>query len=136
MDNIATSGSNVSYIKISIVIFMLFIALISLVSAFFSALPRSRDRIRVRDVALIQKFLESYKSNQGFYPSATNNQPTDWKLYLSDLPKPPTADGSCTNQANNYQYQSLNQGGSYSLSFCLGGKSGDFHAGLNYVTSK
>ncbi len=60
--------------------------------------------------------------------------------YFSTVPVAPTppdnASGSaCTNVTNAYTYQASNDGGTYTISFCLGNSiSGGLSAGVHYLT--
>src|SRR5689334_4069307 len=109
--------------KIVIISFITGLLLVTSVMSFFYAQSRARDQIRIKDIQILQKFLNAYKANVGFYPSATaSGQPTNWQEYLDELPVAPIADGSCAKAQNDYKYSTKNNGLSYELSFCLGHK--------------
>ena len=120
-------------LKVIIISCVVLVLTLTVMIAFFSAQSQARDRIRVQDVALITKFLETYKTNQGYYPPASNGLQTDWQKYLEKLPVPPPADGSCSSTQNKYHYEVANGGLAYTLSFCLGSGAGGYHAGLNTI---
>jgi hypothetical protein len=89
------------------------------VFAFFSARTQAKDKIREKDVALIQKFLESYRKDYGVYPVSVREQPMGYERYLESLPQSPM-DSDCS--LEKYSYENLNQGQSYKLTFCKGSR--------------
>jgi hypothetical protein len=127
------TNQNINPIKAGIILMMGLIVITTLTTAYFSARSLADDKIRVADVQLIGKFLQSYKINEGSYPVAVNALPMAWQEYLQELPKPPNASGNCSDEQNNYRYMPLNGGQDYSLSFCLGSKVGAFTSGPNTV---
>nr|MCU0680361.1 hypothetical protein [Planctomycetota bacterium] len=56
------------------------------------------------------------------------------KTYINTIPSAPIpADGDCTSQNNSYTYSSENSS-TYTLSYCLGGKSQEIPKGINLAT--
>jgi len=93
-----------------------------------SARAKSRDAKRVADVRQIQAALELYANDTNTYPDALKQlTPT----YLGLVPTSPSpADGSCTEEQNTYSYSKIGSS-SYKITFCLGGDTGGFSAGLD-----
>lgn len=89
---------------------------------------KSRDTKRLEDIKQIQNALQSYFIDEKEYPaSLTPGQaligPTSSTTYIKIIPTAPNqADGNCTNELNQYVYQQTENGKSYKLSFCLGGR--------------
>ncbi|HEX5429492.1 MAG TPA: hypothetical protein VFX17_00215 [Patescibacteria group bacterium] len=116
-------------IKFAILCLLALLLVVTATAAFFAGRTRAQNQIRLSEVALIQKFLEAYKLDNGYYPAAVNNQPSSFQKYLSSLPVP-ASDSKC-GSANQYIYEQLNSGSSYKLSFCLNSKTEGFSAGIN-----
>ena len=79
-----------------------------------------RDKQRVRDIRQLMKSLEGYSGDHGsrYPPSLLELVPR----YIDSLPSAPEpADGACASNQNRYSYELRESGGSYVLSFCLGG---------------
>lgn len=123
-------------IKAAIILTMGLIICLTLTTAYFKARGIASDRIRVGDVALIEKFLGAYKTNEGQYPAAVDGLPSGWEQYLEKLPNPPKALGNCSETQNKYTYSPLDDRQDYSLSFCLGRKVGDYAAGPVTIRAK
>ena len=109
------------------------------VVALNNARAKSRDAKRVADVKQIQTALELYFNDMNRYPTTTefavgsifSTSSNGTSTYMTKTPTAPTpADGSCSNADNLYTYTS-SDGSSYSLTFCIGGKTGSLSAGIN-----
>ncbi|OGE82898.1 MAG: hypothetical protein A3B10_02470 [Candidatus Doudnabacteria bacterium RIFCSPLOWO2_01_FULL_44_21] len=87
--------------------------------AFFSAQTEARDQIKMIDVSRIQKALKIYFDENGFYPYSNNGQPIGINNYLDFWPKPPSADSNCSSTQSDYNYVQKNNGGDFTLTFCL-----------------
>lgn len=113
---------------------------LSLVS-FNSGRSKARDSKRLSDVARIQQALEIYKQQEGHYPLTMEFGgaligTTSSTTYLSIIPEEPSvSDGTCDDSENAYVYTSDGDT-TYTLSFCLGGKSGQLSSGLKCATPK
>jgi hypothetical protein len=114
---------------------MIFMVLVVCIWAYFSGRSRANDQIRVRDVALIEKFLESYHNDHGNYPPGVNGSPQEYQSYLEAIPLPPTTGSGCSVSDNIYQYTQVNARQSYKLTFCLGESVGNYQSGINTITS-
>lgn len=115
-----------------------------------SARAKSRDAKRLADVRQLASALELYFNDVSSYPSAgyANSQvfgsantsaynpqgvivqltPT----YIGLIPLSPTPPDNCTATQNSYMYQST--GSTYTLTFCLGGATGGYSAGVRTLT--
>ena len=103
-----------------------------------SARAKSRDARRIADIRQIMTALELFYNDNGGYPAAVSNQPSGgnpaWSTYLNTWPTAPVpADGSCTSPGtNDYVYNSPGaNAASYTLVFCLGGKTGTYSGGVH-----
>ncbi|MEI7620675.1 MAG: prepilin-type N-terminal cleavage/methylation domain-containing protein [Candidatus Falkowbacteria bacterium] len=99
---------------------------------------KSRDAKRAGDVKQIQTALELFFNDNNRYPTieewntgkiySTTTGVTS--TYMQIIPNAPTpADGSCTSEYNNYVYSPVDNGSSYSISYCLGGVIGELSGG-------
>jgi len=93
------------------------------------ARKNARDVKRVADIKQMQTALELYFNDQGYYPastSVTSSISYGSFVYMATLPKAPLpADGNCSSDSNQYVYSEQGaDNGSYSISFCLGSKTG------------
>ncbi|MBX4205135.1 MAG: hypothetical protein KW788_03035 [Candidatus Doudnabacteria bacterium] len=135
MDSNSLTTNSALPIKVFIIGMIIVMIMLAMVAAFFSAKKIANDKIRVHDIALIQKYLEAYHGHFGVYPAAVKNAPIDWHGYLEYLPEPPRTASGCSAAENAYQYSVSNQGQNYKLSFCLGDKTDKFSAGPNVVSN-
>ncbi len=131
---------------IELLVVIAIIGLLSTLSvlALNSARARSRDAKRVADVKQIQTALEMYYNEAGNYmPTASfaigGAIATGTNTYMKQIPSAPTpVDGASCTVANNtytYVYQPTSgEGGSYTLTYCLGAATGGVSAGLNTAT--
>jgi hypothetical protein len=93
-----------------------------------SARVKSRDALRVAEVRQIATAAELYYNDRGQYPTSLNDLTPD---YLNTIPTAPTpAEPGCTEEENSYSYRALSTQ-EYEISFCLGGATGEFDAGVN-----
>lgn len=96
---------------------------------------RSRDIGRSAHINIIQFWLKEYYHDQKFYPK--DIYPSieyNGKVYLDQTPKNPVLEfGDCPNKTDKYIYKQLNGGSSYSITFCLNTKLGNYHIGTNTV---
>ena len=113
-----------------------------------SARAKSRDARRIADVRQTMTALELYYNDQSGYPvlaagsvegmglgstSGWNAAPTG-TVYLQKLTAAPQpADGTCTEAtgSNIYTYTGPAGGATYTLTFCIGGNTGGFAAGVH-----
>lgn len=97
-----------------------------------SARAKSRDAKRLADIRQLQSALELYFNDQGRYP-ASLGELAQGSAYLGTVPTAPIPpDGSCTQDQNQYRYQS--GGETFTVTFCLGSQIGGFSAGVHKVT--
>lgn len=124
-------------IEFLILICIIIVAGITLWSSYAAARAQARDEQRVIDVHLMQKALDVYFTNNGFYPYGNGiGMPQTMIDYLEPLPMPPSADGNCTDAQNSYTYSQKSNGLDYLLTFCLGSKTDGLSAGIHSVNSK
>jgi len=104
-----------------------------------SARMSARDARRLADIKQIQLALKMYYNDLGTYPAAVApgtgsiaNGGTNYLLRVPTNPKP-YIDNDCPDQ--DYQYQQLENGQRYSLSFCLGTKIDELDAGPHAATA-
>ena len=121
---------------IELLVVIAIIGLLSTLSivALNSARARSRDARRVSDVKNIQMALEMYYNDHLKYPTSTDDLASSSEAYLVVNPTPPTpADGSCNTStaSSSYVYKQTDNGGSYTLMYCLGASTGGIPAGDN-----
>jgi hypothetical protein len=110
-----------------------------------SARADSRDAKRIADVRQLATVMELYYNDFGGYPVAQNGVPQGVSpAYIGSMPVAPTpTDGTCTDYYNAYWYSpegkpSTKKGivvyPDYSLTFCLGDKTGSYPAGIGKLT--
>lgn len=98
-----------------------------------SARAKSRDTKRLADVRQIASALELYRNDYKSYPAALK---TLEPVYIGIVPQAPApADGTCSEQENQYQYAVKAQAG-FELSFCLGEQAGGYAAGKHVLTQE
>ncbi len=128
---------------IELLVVIAIIGLLSTLSivALNSARARSRDARRVADVKQIQTALEMYYNEMNSYPATSSltfitgsGASSTYMTKVPDAPLPP--DGTCTTSAgsNPYGYAQKENGASYTLTYCLGAKTGDIPAGVQTAT--
>ncbi len=108
-----------------------------------NARTKARDAKRVGNSKQIQTALELYFNDNGRYPTEAEfnsgtiqaNTPTGLVTYMLTIPSAPLpADGSCYNGSNQYSYTVSSDGSTYTISYCIGGKTGALHSGLKCLT--
>lgn len=120
-----------------------------------SARVKARDAKRAGDIRQMVTALEQYYIQNAAYPTGSTSLGAGTVLtdsgamdggaepfvpnYTGIIPEAPTpADGSCGSDAaagnNNYWYEVADDGLRYTLTFCLGGRTGDWDEGTRYAT--
>ncbi len=103
--------------------------------ALSNARAKSRDAKRLGDLKQMQTALEMYFNDKGAYPLSIDNgifstSSGSTSTYMYIKPASPTpADNTCSNNDNAYIYSVIDEGVSYTISTCLGGKVGDLNNG-------
>lgn len=111
--------------------------------ALSNARAKSRDAKRAGNVKQVQTALELFFNDKGRYP--TNEEWASGQLfsttsgatttYMQIIPSAPTpADGACDSSSNVFSYNQTENGSSYNLSFCLGGRTGILLSGDKCAT--
>jgi uncharacterized protein (TIGR02145 family)/prepilin-type N-terminal cleavage/methylation domain-containing protein len=108
-----------------------------------NARAKSRDAKRAGDMKQVQTAMELFFNDKGRYPTAsewltgqifsTTTEATT--TYMQIIPAAATpADGACTTNQNTFSYTQNEAGNSYSVSFCLGGTTGNLTPGPKCLT--
>jgi len=117
------------------------IAIIGLLStlavvALNNARMKARDARRISDINNIQTALELYHNDANAYPAAVDtsgvgNISFSTTTYMEVVPSNPTPenDGDCPTAG--YVYAALTGNTSYTLTYCLGGETGEVGAGIH-----
>ena len=110
-----------------------------------NARAKSRDAKRIADVKQMQTAYELFYNDCSEYPSTgapadNNNCPTSPAVtlgtFMATMPSAPTpADGNCTPATNDYTYLAGTNNATYTLSFCLGGTTGELGGGCKQATA-
>jgi hypothetical protein len=133
MQNIQNNSGFV-LVKTVVLILSAIIIVLVLLLAYRSATIQARNAQRLADISQIQAALKLFYDYNRYYPEAVSKQPKDITDYLEFWPKAPTpADGICNSQVNEYVYEQVDRGESYSLSFCIGQNTNDIPAGYYKV---
>ena len=125
---------------IELLVVIAIIGLLSTLSivALNQARIRARDARRVADIKQIQTALEMYFNEASLYPTTVNSSTpiaTNSAIFLAIPPLAPTPqDGTCTVNNNTYVYAATSSNASYTLTYCLGAKTGDITAGVHTAT--
>ncbi len=124
-------------IELLVVIAIIGILATIAVVALQQARQGARDSKRIADVRQIQTALELYYNNNSSYPDNIDVQIADSDtVYMEMVPIAPTpADGDCDSETNQYVYSAIGEGNSsYTISFCLGSKTGAVELGEQCAT--
>ncbi len=128
---------------IELLVVIAIIGLLSTLSilALNTARARSRDAKRISDVKQMQTALEMYFNDNNTYPSSVTSGDklmatgTPSVTYMGVVPTAPTpADSSACASTNSYVYNSTDNGSSYTITYCLGSKTGGAAAGDHTAT--
>jgi prepilin-type N-terminal cleavage/methylation domain-containing protein len=129
---------------IELLVVIAIIGLLSTLSivALNTARARSRDARRVSDVKQVQTALEMYYNEMNTYPTTASISTTSpikgtgaSSTYMTLFPTAPLpVDGGCTAANNQYVYTQTDAGASYTLTYCLGGATGNITTGAHTAT--
>jgi uncharacterized protein (TIGR02145 family)/prepilin-type N-terminal cleavage/methylation domain-containing protein len=108
-----------------------------------NARAKARDAKRVANAKQIQTALELFFNDNDRFPTAaefnsgsltsdTENGEVTYMLNVPEAPNPP--DGNCSTSTNAFTYSVDAEGTSYTLSYCIGNRTGDFSSGGKCVT--
>lgn len=100
------------------------------VVALSNSRSRARDARRLADIKQIQTALQLYYHEQGGYPSSLGTSiATGTSVYMALVPNAPMPnETNCTVAQNTYTYTSATAD-TYTLTYCIGSKTGDIVAG-------
>lgn len=125
-----------AFTLIELLVVIAIIAIIATITvvALQNSRASARDSKRLADVKQMQTALELYFNDNNSYPtSVTSTIATSGVVYLATLPVAPTpTDGACTTTTNTYTYSST--GSTYSITFCLGGRTSGLSSGDKIAT--
>lgn len=118
------------------------LATISII-AFTNARAKGRDAKRAGHIKQMQTALEMFFNDKGRYPtgeewatgrifSTSSNGTTTYMQIIPTSPEP--IDGPCSSLQNAFNYSQKNEGNSYIISFCLGGRTGTLTSGPKCLT--
>lgn len=118
------------------VVFIIALLASAVLATFYKVRSNTRDTRRVASITQIQDALEAYYRDEGYYPVTADVAPgsplqSGNLVYIQEVPHNPDpwTDGPCPNQ--DFSYQQIADGDSYSLSFCLGHQTSNLPAGSN-----
>ena len=109
----------------------------------YNARAKARDAKRIANIKQIQTALELFYNDEDRYPTAeewaagsiTSNTGDGTVTYMLNIPEAPSpSDGSCSTITNAFTYTVDDDGGSYYIAYCLGGKTGDLTSGEKCAT--
>jgi len=134
-----------AFTLIELLVVIAIIGILATVSiiALANARAKSRDAKRAGDMKQIQTALELFFNDKNRYPTAEEwasgkifSTTTDsTSTYMAMIPAAPVpSDGNCTNDQNSINYTPTDNGGSYSISFCLGNTTGTLTPGPKCLT--
>ena len=106
----------------------------SLIGGILVARAISRDAKRGVDISSFQSGLELYYDEHQTYPDSLNEltKPIKGETFFTTIPTAPKpADGSCTDEQNDYKYTKISAD-DYEITYCIGrgGKSTDSFGGF------
>lgn len=108
---------------------------------FASVRSKARDAKRINDIAQIRKALELYNSEYGSYPSSLTpsqpfTSPDGFVTYFNKTPRNPQpwTDGDCQDSGQEYTYNQVDGGSSYTLDYCLGSQVAEVPSGTCQAT--
>jgi prepilin-type N-terminal cleavage/methylation domain-containing protein len=103
-----------------------------------SSRKKARDAKRAADIKQLASALENYFTGNNAYPTQTPASTTIPGLnisYIGQIPQAPTpVEDNCSGQ-NDYMYESVD-GITYTITFCLGGGTGDYAEGPHFLTQQ
>ena len=109
------------------------------VIALSNARAKARDAKRIADTKQVSTALEMFFNDNNRYP--TDNEFNSGTLssstivYMQSIPQAPTPnDGSCSSNQNSFTYHQTEDGGSYTISLCLGANTGSLDSGPKCIT--
>lgn len=144
---------NLGFTLIELLVVISIIALLASVVlvALNGARQKARDAKRVADMNQMAKAMELFYQDNNSYPTYSSavtfstdpalGSPSIWPRYMTNLPNPPTpADGSCDSRegasavpgGNDYYFYSTgsaNTTNAYTITFCLGNRTGTLDSG-------
>ncbi len=134
-------SSKKAFTLIELLVVIAIIGILATISvvAFQNARAKARDAKRIADAKQMQTALEMFFNDQNRFPTAaefnSGSLTIGDKVYMMNLPVAPTpADGNCDNVSNQFSYTVDSAGTSFTLSYCLGSKTGALDGGPKCLT--
>ncbi|MFA7702736.1 MAG: FISUMP domain-containing protein, partial [Patescibacteria group bacterium] len=137
--------SKKAFTLIELLVVIAIIGVLATVSviALSNARSKSRDAKRVGNMKQVQTALELFFNDNGRYPteqewalgtlfSTTSDATTTYLQVIPTAPIP--ADGDCSENENELNYTPIDNGASYSISFCIGNTTGTIVPGNKTLT--
>lgn len=129
-----TNKTGFTLIELLVVIAIIGLLASIVLLALNSARAKSRDATRLADVRELATAEELYYNDNNGYQLTAGGLAALAPNYIGVVPVAPTpVDGACTAAQNTFTYTSAT-GTTYSLTFCLGGLTGGFAAGVHTVS--
>lgn len=111
----------------------------AILATFYKVRSNMRDTQRVATITQLQDALEAYYRDEGIYPATEEVEPgsifkSATIIYIDEVPHNPSPqdDGPCVD--NDFIYEQLDSGRSYTITFCLGHQTSNLSAGVNIAT--
>jgi prepilin-type N-terminal cleavage/methylation domain-containing protein len=129
-----TNKTGFTLIELLVVIAIIGLLASIVLLALNSARAKSRDATRLADARELATAMELYYNDNNLYPTTAQGLAVLAPNYVGVVPTAPTpVDGNCTALQNTFTYTSAT-GTTYGLTFCVGGLTGGFAAGVHTVS--
>ncbi|MFH1412635.1 MAG: type II secretion system protein [bacterium] len=145
MKRIKQKNSGFTLIEITVVLAIIAILATLILTTFYNVRADTRDTRRVASITQLRDVLETYYRDEGTYPVTVDivfgeqfplesKIPPNGLIYMKEVPSNPSPrdDGDCPDEE--FGYMQRDGGISYTITFCLGDKSGHLLAGTNIAT--
>lgn len=139
-----TNKTGFTLIELLVVIAIIGLLASVVLLALNSARAKSRDAKRLADIRQLASAMELFFNDNSGYPTAGAGgfliaTPPLTPTYIGLMPTAPApSDGTCTGAQNAYTWAANGAGNAnvatYGITFCLGGQTGGYGAGLHTLT--
>jgi len=134
-----TNNQGFTLIELLVVIAIIGLLATMSVIALSGAREKARDSRRLSDIKQMQTALEMYYSASSSYPTSISGTiEADGNVYMADVPSnpEPANDSACSDLPTDqdYIYTQTDSGGSYTIQYCIGNRSGEVDAGTHCAT--
>jgi len=139
MKRIKQKNSGFTLIEITVVFAIIAILATLILTTFYKVRADTRDTRRVASITQLRDALETYYRDEGEYPAAItfgeefSSEAPNSLIYMKEVPSNPSPrdDGDCPDAEFAYTRADTT---TYTITFCLGDKSGHLLAGTNIAT--